>query len=51
MIVDKYPECKQKQGERRFWAGGYCVDAVGRKEEQIRQYINGAVDILSFAAL
>ena len=39
MIFDKYPEYKQKQGGRHFWAKGYYVDTVGRNEEQIRLYI------------
>jgi len=44
MIFDKYPEYKQKQSGRHFWAKGYYVDTVGRNEAQIREYIKNQTD-------
>jgi putative transposase len=34
---------KQK-GNRHFWARGYCVDTVGRNEEEIKRYIQNQND-------
>ena len=44
MIFDKYPEYKQKQGGRHFWARGYYVDTIGRDEELIRAYIKAQTE-------
>jgi putative transposase len=42
MIFDLHPE--PRHGNRHFWARGYCVDTVGRNEEQIRKYIKEQED-------
>jgi putative transposase len=44
MLFDRHPEYKQKQSGQHFWARGYYVDTVGRKEEQIRNYIKNQTE-------
>ena len=39
MIFDRHANLKYKDGNRNFWARGYCVDTVGRNKKQIQEYI------------
>ena len=39
MIFDRHANLKYKFGNRHFWAKGYFVDAVGKNEKRIREYI------------
>ena len=54
MIFDKYAYLKYKYGNRHFWYRGYYVDAVGRYEGAIKEYIRNrlqddiAMDTLNF---
>ena len=38
-IFDKYSNLKYKFGKREFWCIGYYVDAVGKNEKIIKEYI------------
>ena len=39
MIFDRYANLKYKYGNRHFWCRGYYVDAVGKYENAIKEYI------------
>ncbi|MFU2222138.1 IS200/IS605 family transposase [Streptococcus pluranimalium] len=39
MIFDKHANLKYKYGNRKFWYRGYYVDAVGRNQKVIVEYI------------
>lgn len=40
MLFNRHPEYRSKYGDRRFWARGYYVSAVGNvNEETIWKYI------------
>ena len=39
MIFDRHVNLKYKYGRRQFWCEGYYVDAVGRNERVISEYI------------
>ena len=39
MIFDEFANLKYKYGNRRFWADGYFVSAVGKNEKKIKEYI------------
>lgn len=39
MIFDRHAHLKYKYGNRKFWARGYYVDAVGKNEKRIKEYI------------
>ena len=40
MIFERHANLKYKYGNRHFWCRGCYVDAVGKYETAIRQYIN-----------
>ena len=54
MIFDKYVNIKYQYRNRHFWCRGYYVDAVGRYEGAIKEYIRNqlqediAQDTLNF---
>ena len=39
IIFDKHANLKYKYGNRKFWCRGYYVDAVGRNQKVIAEYI------------
>ena len=39
MIFDRHANLKYKYGNRHFWCRGYYVDAVGKYENAIKEYI------------
>ena len=39
MIFDRHANLKYCNGSRNFWARGYFVDAVGKNEKMIANYI------------
>lgn len=39
MIFDKHANLKYKYGNRKFWARGYYVSAVGLNERTVAKYI------------
>ena len=39
MIFDRHANLKYKYGRRNFQSRGYFVDAVGKNEKVIREYI------------
>lgn len=38
LMFDKHASLKYKFGNRKFWAGGYCVSTVGLNEATIAKY-------------
>ena len=44
MIFDRHAKLKYKYGSRHFWARGYFVDAVGRNERAIKEYIKNQLE-------
>ena len=44
MIFDRHANMKYKYGNRHFWARGYFVDTVGKKERIIQEYIRDQLE-------
>ena len=44
MIFDRHANLKYRYGSRNFWARGYFVDTVGKKEKMIADYIKNQLE-------
>ena len=44
MIFDCHANLKYRYGRRNFWARGYYVDTVGKKQKMIEEYIRNQLE-------